>query len=225
MKSLKSWDEGFYTKDYDQEMLDFIDENYNVDWTVSGWSDLTYNLCYSERDNDFYLISTSSESNLLTKEEFKRKIGMIPEKGNVVSKNTFSKSDLVDGMFVKFVDGEYRLVLAGNLHKSEGFCPLDSFTEDLLFGHGEGDDTDIVEVLTDDGSYTLKTNLELGYGLKSIWKRPPEKTPSQLKLEVKLEDLQQKMEALHEEMNMLQKSIEPENKRLERRVKRTLPRV
>ncbi len=201
---MKSFDEGFYTSDYDQEMLDFIECNYNVD-KINGWY-VSATLNYHINDNDFYICAYqgSLENNRLTKEEFKRKIGMITEEEKSVEKGSFSKSDLVDGMFVKFADGEYRLVLAGNLHRGEGFCPLDSFTEDLLFGHGEGDDTDIIEVLIDDGSYTLKTNLELGYGLKSIWKRPAEKTPAQLILE----DLQQKMESLHEEMNRLQKLIE-----------------
>jgi len=210
MQNLRNWGEAFYTEDYDQEMLDFIEENYEVDKETNGWKTFEPYLGYSSEDNDFYIANNFYEAlmTILTKEEFKRRIGMIVEEEKVVDKTvfnkTFSKSDLVDGMFVKFADGEYRLVLAGNLHRSEGFCPLDSFTEDLLFGHGEGDDTDIVEVLTDEGSYTLKTNLELGYGLKSIWKRPPEKTQSQLKLEA----LQQKMEALQEEMNILQKSIE-----------------
>ncbi len=203
---MRSFDEGFYTEDYDQEMLDFIEENYEVD-DVNGWY-VSTSLIHNK--GEFFVSKYKGRATALelTKEEFKRKIGMIAEDEKVVEKNTFSntfsKSDLVDGMFVRCRNGDFFIKLGTTLNSLTGYLDLEIYSDTLLDVDLE-EDWDIVEVYQTEGKEcTLSRMLEEKYGLKSIWKRPPEKTPSQLKLE----SLQQKMESLQEEMNILQKSIE-----------------
>lgn len=87
---MKSFNESFYTEDFDQEMLDFIEANYTANCDVIGWSNLDVSLCYSDCDKGFYLAYYISEGNKLTKEEFKRKIGM-----STIWKRTPPKSEKV----------------------------------------------------------------------------------------------------------------------------------
>ncbi len=206
------FNESFFTQDYDQEMLDFVESNYKVDKSIKGWSKLDLALGYSYRDEDFYLLfHNSTGDNLLTKDEFKQKIGMPTEEitmenETVQKQATFGKKDLVDGMFVKCRNGNVFMKLGNTLNSLTGYLELNVYTDTLLDGESE-DDWDIVEVYQTKGKEcSLARMVEKGEGLVSIWKRPSEKTPSQLKLK----DLQQKMETLHEEMIMLQKSIEEE---------------
>lgn len=210
MQNLRNWGESFYTGDYDQEMLDFIESNYSVDTEINGWWTFERYLGYSSTDNDFYVAYDVYEvhTTVLTKEEFKRKIGMITEEEKVVDKNTFSntfsKSDLVDGMFVSCRNGDVLIKLGNTLNSLTGYLDLEVYSDTLLDEDSE-EDWDIVEVYQTEGKEcTISRMLEEKHGLKSIWKRPPEKTQSQLKIE----SLQQKMESLQEEMNILQKSIE-----------------
>jgi hypothetical protein len=204
MKDFKSWDESFYTEDYDQEMLNFINSNYSVDY-VNGWKVQT-SLC--QRGGEFFVSRRNGYDKMisreLTKEEFKRKIGMVIEEEKVADKDAFSKSDLIDGMFVMCRNGDVFLKLGNTLNSLTGYLDLEVYSNTLLDEDSE-EDWDIVEVYQIEGKEcTISRMLEEKHGLKSIWKRPLEKTQPQLKLE----DLQQKMEALQEEMNILQKSIE-----------------
>lgn len=204
MKDFKSWDESFYTEDYDQEMLNFINSNYSVDY-VNGWNVQT-SLC--QRGGEFFVSRHRGYDKMisqeLTKEEFKRKIGMIVEEEKFAGKNAFSKSDLVDGMVVEIrvpFGGISLYLVKGDLLLSKtGHNHLEDYQEDLTLTEGVSE-WDIVKV------YTVNTfrSLTLEHLNKTlIWERPPEKTQSQLKIEA----LQQKMESLQEEMNILQKSIE-----------------
>ena len=207
MKNLRNWGEAFCTGDYDQEMLDFIEENYEVDKETNGWKTFEPYLGYSSEDNDFYIANNFYEAlmTILTKEEFKRRIGMIVEEEKVVDKTvfnkTFSKSDLVDGMVVEirepFEEVSLYLVKGDRLLSKKGHNLLEEYQEDLTLAEGVAG-WDIVKVYAVNNfrSLTLE-NLDKNL----IWER---KTQSQLKLEA----LQQKMESLQEEINILQKSIE-----------------
>ncbi len=203
---MRSFDEGFYTSDYDQEMLDFIEDNYGVD-DVNGWY-VSTSLIHNK--GEFFVSKYKDRPTALelTKEEFKRKIGMITEEEKVGDKNTFSKtfskSDLVDGMFVLCRNGDVFIKLGNTLNSLTGYLALEVYSDTLLDLDSE-DYWDIIEVYQTEGKECpLSRMLEEKLGLKSIWKRPAEKTQSQLKLE----SLQQQMESLQEEMNLLQKSIE-----------------
>lgn len=202
MKNLRNWGEAFYTEDYDQEMLDFIETSYPIN-TLCNLDDIFLN--YAPAVGCFWTDNYKPDhGSSMEKEEFKRKIGMVVEEGEVVGKNTFSKSDLVDGMFVSCRNGDVFTKLGNTLNSLTGYLDLEVYSNTLLDEDSE-EDWDIVEVYQTEGKEcTISRMLEEKHGLNSIWKRPPEKTQSQLKLEA----LQQKMESLQEEMNILQKSIE-----------------
>lgn len=192
---MKSFNEGFYTEDFDQEMLDFIEANYTVDCDIRGWSNLDLCLCYSGWDKDFYLAYSNTVLYKLTKEEFKRKIGM-PTKGTIMEnetvqeQDTFGKKDLVDGMFVKTREGEIHVVIGDSAHDNTGHLDLGKeFEEDLTDNLGNSD-LDIVEVFIKEKNYSLIKHLN-GEGLKSIWKRTPPKSEKVIKLE--------KLIVMHEE--------------------------
>tara|TARA_R110002012_G_scaffold49804_2_gene128790 strand:- start:46216 stop:46851 length:636 start_codon:yes stop_codon:yes gene_type:complete len=187
---MNTFNESFYTTDFDQDMMDFIESKYKV--SDIQWVLDSAELVYGESNNYFLTNDTGRGDSSctqyrsyykgLTKQQFKGKIGMPMDKP-ATEKKTFTKKDLVDGMFVKFRDeDQYRLVLSGNLHGKDGFCPLDEFTEAMRFGHGEGDSSDIVEVLVSDSTCDLGSNHE-GFGLESIWKRTPPKSEKVIKLE------------------------------------------
>lgn len=84
---MTQFNEYFYTNDFDQEMLDFLEENYNIsdaDWSVGG--DSSY-LAYSKLLNRFSTDENESFHVLcgykrLTKQQFKDKIGMADKKEN-----------------------------------------------------------------------------------------------------------------------------------------------
>lgn len=196
---MKTFDENFYTEDYDQEMLDFIDSNYTADKSVRGWSNLDLILFYSSWDNDFYLAPDDTDDptyNKLTKAEFKQKIGMpteetLMEKETVQEQATFGKKDLVDGMFVKCRNGNVFMKLGNTLNSLTGYLELDVYTDTLLEGESE-DDWDIVEVYQTKGKEcSLTRMLEKRQGLIPIWKRTPPKSEKVIKLK--------KLILLHEE--------------------------
>ena len=73
----KLFDESFYTKDYDKEMLDYVKGNYTFDLESNEGIEVTC-LYYNSVDKDFNKISiTPKESKCLTKQQFKEKIGMV----------------------------------------------------------------------------------------------------------------------------------------------------
>ena len=203
---MKSFDEAFYTSDYDQGMLDFIEGSYptNTLWTLDDRF-----LNYAPVLGCFWTDNYKPDHwSGMTKEEFKRKIGMIAGEEKVVDKNTssktFSKSDLVDGMIVEirepFEEVSLYLVKDDLLLSKTGHNHLEDYQDDLTLTEGVSE-WDIVKVYTVDKFRSL-TLEDLSKTL--VWARPPEKTTSN----IKLESLQQKMESLQEEMNILQKLIE-----------------
>ena len=185
---MSSFNEGFYTEGLDQEMLDFIEENYTLDKDV-GWDDLDLKLCYSKVCDDFYLLPQSYTLHLpyLTKEQFKEKIGMLTDDTIMESKSiqeqaTFGKKDLVDGMFVKCRNEDIHIVIGTCAHDNKGWMDLENeFTEDLL-ENSDITDLDIVEVFIKEKNLSLVEHF-VGAGLKSIWKRTPPKSEKVIKLE------------------------------------------
>lgn len=192
---MSRFNERFSTNDFDQEMMDFIECNFHLSGEARSWSCQDKYLKYGCNCNAFWTreYNSNSDFTLLTKQQFKEKIGMPVD--NNTKEETFTKKDLVDGMFVKFGDeDQYRLVLSGNLHGKDGFCPLDEFTESMGFGHEEGDPSDIVEVLVSDSTCDLGSNHE-GFGLDSIWKRTPPKSEKVIKLEQLISMHEEQLEA------------------------------
>lgn len=180
---MKSFEKNFYTNDYDQEMLDFIEGNYSVD-KINGWYN-TVTLNYHHTDNDFYVSSNGiSCDELLTKEQFKEKIGMT---SNTSDKSVFvfTKDMLKDGMFVK-VDGVIYAVLGKVLCSYEMYILLEDYDESLNDKREERWDIQEVCVLEGEDNIAPLSYFLSGNGLTTIWKRPPEKTPVQKAIEERI---------------------------------------
>lgn len=201
------FNETFYTEEFDQGMLDFIKGNHPIN-TLWNLEDGFLN--YAPALDCFWTDNYKARHwSGMTKEEFKCKIEMITEEEKVVDKNTFTKSNLVAGTHVVEIrDGSLMLLVLINGEMvavdEDGYAEIkDYYREDLK--NNDHLNLDIMKVYSVGELGTLEDVLDKNY-LTLEWQRPPEKTPSQLKLE----SLQQKMESLHKEMNMLQKSIEEE---------------
>jgi|TARA_A100001518_G_C1227286_1_gene80645 hypothetical protein len=195
---MKKFSENFYTDDFDQEMLDFIEENYNVD-TVNGWY-VKRCLSYHFYDNDFYVSEYLGHGVYLTKQQFKEKIGM-------TNKDTFTKDDLVAGKHVvECRNGSRYVVLEDNVLLELGdlgWEGLDDFEEDLLFGRDNSDEWDIVKV------YRVQyKNIHLRKDLPLVWERK-EKSEEPVKSEAQLqyEECQAKMDELQKELSALKEKL------------------
>lgn len=191
------FNESFYTTDFDQQMMDFIKEisDYEVD-NQGNWREYHSILAYGKGLDLFWTDNNRLDSYpsdaLLTKQQFKEKIGMPMDKP-ATEKKTFTKKDLVGGMFVKTRNGEINIVIGDIACDNTGFLYLkEEYNEDMLdIVSDEGDDEyDIIEVFVKDSEQRLHEYLS-GKGLKSIWKRTPTKSEKVIKLE--------KLIAMHEE--------------------------
>lgn len=195
---MNSFNERFSTNDFDQEMMDFIESKYKrsiSQWDKSG-DELVYGgFCGAFWTNTFPKHSSIKDSYAvieLTKQQFKEKIGMPMDKPTT-EKKTFTKKDLVDGMFVKCRNGEINVVLGSIACDDSGFLDLEQeYDEAMLYLSASEDfeEFDIMEVLVKGSNQPLHKYL-LGKGLKSIWKRTPTKSEKAIKLE--------KLIAMHEE--------------------------
>ncbi len=194
---MKSFAENFYTGDYDQEMLDFIDKNYTIDF-VNGWR-IKESLSYHISDDDFF-VSTDIKGagKLLTKEQFKEKIGMT---NKTHDEGVFTKNMLKDGMFVK-MKGDIYMVLGKVLCSYDRYILLEDYDEGLNDNEQEVWNIQEVYILEgEDNIAPLNYSLS-GNGLTSIWERPPEKSKAQFhydKCKEKLEGIQKMMVALEKE--------------------------
>ena len=197
MKSMKYFDESFHTNDFDQEMLDFIEKNYDVD-KCNGWY-VSVSLCYHPIDKDFFVLACTASGNNITKQQFKEKIGM-------TNKGTFTKEDLVAGKHVvECRNGTRYVVLDVNvlLELGEtGWLGLDDFQGDLLHNDGN-DEWDIVKV-----HLVQHINIHYSKNLPLVWERTeksedPEKSDAQLQYEqckAKMDELQKELAALKEKL-------------------------
>jgi hypothetical protein len=106
----------------------------------------------------------------------------------------FTKSDLKTGMFVKYRNGDIRLVLGDTL-TGDLWASLRAFNIDL--SNHKDKDRDIMSVYVVTTKSTLSDYLA-GNGLKCIWERT-EQTPAQKEMEVlqsKMDDIQKQMEVV-----------------------------
>ena len=126
---------------------------------------------------------------LLTKQQFKEKIGMPMDKPTT-EKKTFTKKDLVDGMFVKTRNGEINIVIGDIVCDNTGFLDIEQEYDVYLVASGDFEELDIMEVLVKDSNQPLHKYLS-GEGLKSVWKRTPPKSEKVIRLE--------KLITMHEE--------------------------
>ena len=113
-----------------------------------------------------------------------------------MEQKTFTKSDLKDGMVVKYRGGctysdkysSLNLVVANTLIQSDEFNTLKKFNNGLT--HPDYTEFDIVEVFEVVSAYGLEAIA--GWGLKSVWKRPEPISVQQqaiLDLEAKQQEL------------------------------------
>ena len=188
------FNESFYTTDFDQEMMDFVESRYKASerqWNLDGDE-----LVYGKGNGYFWTNSFPHNGSArdfiwetpmtLTKQEFKEKIGM-PQDNIAEEGTTFGKKDLVDGMFVKTREGEIHVVIGDSAHDITGYLDLGN------------SDLDIVEVFIKEKNYSLIKHLN-GVGLKSIWKRTPPKTEKVIKLEERISIMQDNLLALKEQL-------------------------
>jgi hypothetical protein len=109
----------------------------------------------------------------------------------------FTKSDLKTGMFVKYRNGEYRMVL-GNIITGDGWMSLNDLSSNLLENINGRNRLDVMSVYTAKHNATIASYLK-GQDLTLIWERT-EQTPAQKEMEV----LQQQAKALQEQITKLQ---------------------
>ena len=207
---MKSFNESFYTTDFDKEMIDFITSVYEVSdlqWDSNG-DELVYGT-----GNGYFWTNTFPNhrpartilywgSEPLTKQQFKEKIGMPQD--NIVEESTFGKKDLVDGMFVKTRSGEIHVVIGGCAHDNTGWMDLEEEFYENLLENSDNTDLDIVEVFIKERSFSLTKHFA-GDGLTSIWKRTPPKSIKVINLEKLITMHEEQLEAtkklLAEELN------------------------
>ena len=210
---MKQFSENFYTDDFDQEMLDFIDKE---GYTVSGQfcytiPDVAYKyLKYCDHMEAFWTSDAEDDyCTFLTKQEFKDKIGMKEKENTSQQSNTFTKSMLVSGEHVvKFRDGSYALVIGNRIVDKSGWLPLEDLTDNLIHYCVEEDytdeDLDVIAVYTLKQNFTLN-NLEDGKELTLVWQREsPEKQKQREVIQTLEEDLKRAQKALEEAKNKLE---------------------
>lgn len=207
---MSTFNESFYTTDFDQQMMDFIESKYEIENPELEWTTTHSTLAHGSGLDSFWTedINTPNDYSeqgytLLTKQQFKEKIGMPVDK-SATEKKTFTKKDLVDGMFVKTRNCGTYLKLGELLLQGEGFLYLDDYDENLIDIRDVDKGFDIIEVLTPNKPTNLNTYLG-GYNSDSIWKRTTPKSEKVLKLEKLIKLHEEQLEAanklLAEELN------------------------
>ena len=189
---MKSFEEGFYTEDYDQEMLDFIEKNYTIDY-VNGW-EIKSALVHKVHKNKEFFVSRYTQhygAKFLTKEQFKEKIGMT---NNSYGKNTFTTDMLVAGKHVVEVISsvgckellnvaisEEGMYLQGN----DSVFSVEVFEDDIALPvvFASGMEVWVEEIYLIESPESFR---RIRGSLKSIWKRPPKKTSAQKHLEERI---------------------------------------
>lgn len=194
------FNECFYTDDFDQEMIDYVDTlgNFTARCYIgrhSGWSYLKYG-----QGNDYFWatnVPPSKEDKYLTKQQFKEKIGM--------TQKPFTKSDLKNGMVVHNSFSGLQLVVGNHIVYSEGFGLLTHYHQNLRHGeHEELDINEVFEVISASGVRYINE-----WVLKSIWKRPePVVTPPVPSAEqIEIEKIQAEMEQLNKRLGELKAKV------------------
>ncbi len=221
---MTQFNESFYTDDFDQEMLDFIKEDFKITKDINEW-DLSHEglihgepLCYFWTDSICDYIT--DDFKYLTKQEFKDKIGMTDKENTTQQNNTFTKDMLVSGEHVvETREGIRYLVAGGMIINLNGYQPIGSYEEDLEFknlplmsidkiysGRYHDDEIDcprnVKEYHAGDGFKDYLQNVE---NFTLIWKREsPEKQKQREVIQTLEEDLKRAQNALEEAKSKLE---------------------
>lgn len=202
------FNEAFYTKDYDQEMLDFVKGKYELDQQEGNVIYLKYgtgNDCFWISDNVYNRCGT-----LLTKQQFKEKIGMVDKVFNGVdssgNKLNFTKDDLKDGMVVETRGRERYFVLGDTFLNGGGFQRVNEFNEQLLLLAEDQDEFDIVKVFTVREVFNISKLLEFS-SHTLVWERV-EETKEETPRKEKLAELQESIKIAQESILKAQEQIE-----------------
>ena len=193
--NMRHFNECFYTDDFDQEMLDFIEENYTItpngrnEWNVGGKFLRYYNV------NGYFWIGSAVHPNYrhLTKQQFKEKIKMTN------NNDTFPVEDLKTGMILRFKNGDITMVLKGTANG-------DIFGGGLSGMNRYCSSNPVVEI------YQPRSNIHFSIerfkysfndsDYKLIWKKE-DKSDKQLRLE----ELERKQRELADEISKLSKDV------------------
>lgn len=106
--------------------------------------------------------------------------------GEHMKMNTFSKSDLKDGMVVEYGNGKRRLVLNNYMIGKDGYYTLDHYKENMK--DKEFSDNDIMRVFTISSVTTLDRIFHIE-NLNLIWERKETKKMTVEEMQNKLEEL------------------------------------
>lgn len=200
------FNECFYTDDFDQEMIDYVDTlgNFTARCYIGRYSGWSY-LKYGTANNYFWASNATptSEYKYLTKQQFKERIGM--------TQKQFTKSDLKTGMVVKHRGGccysnKYgglNLVVKDSFIQADEFCLICNYNQDLTSeDFTELDIVEVFEVLQ--SQYNLKNITS--WKLKSIWKREEKlEVPSPEQIEI--EKIQAEMQQLNKRLGELKAKV------------------
>lgn len=202
---MTQFNESFYTDDFDQEMLDFVKENFEITDDIDEWDLTDKNLKYYTGLDYFWTGSSTNWYTKLTKQQFKDKIGMTDKESTTQQNNTFTKDMLVSGEHVvKLRDGTYNLVMGNRIVDLGGWLLLlNHLTEDLRYAYND-EKLDVIAVYTLKKDFTLN-NLEDGKELTLIWQREsPEKQKQREVIQTLEEDLKRVQKALEEAKSKLE---------------------
>ena len=206
---MKQFNQSFYTDDFDQEMLDFLEkEGYSVSGKVCySYPNLSDKyLKYYDVQECFWTTDVEykyGNPTFLTKQQFKEKIGMTEKENTSKQSNTFTKSMLVSGEhIVKLRDGSYNLVMKDRIVYKGRWVSLEHLTDNLIHYCVEEDytdeDLDVIAVYSLKKHFTLN-NLEDGKELTLIWQRESsEKQKQREVIQTLEEDLKRAQKALEE---------------------------
>lgn len=198
------FNECFYTDDFDQEMIDYVDTlgNFTNRGYIGRYSGQFY-LKYAIGNNYFWAsnLRCPKEYKHLTKQQFKEKIGM--------TQKQFTKADLKTGMIIEFINGELGQVLLGTLNgdivTGETWFPLATRNNTELFELKDPESVKTVYSPKNNKFLCLKqakiNNLS-HYEYTVVWKRE-EKSAEQ----IEIEKIQAEMEQLNKRLGELKAKV------------------
>ena len=162
---MKQFNHSFYTDDFDQEMLDFLkQEGFLV--TDNSWNDANIKdviIRYSDGQEAFWTSSGNVDKSFgvhLTKQEFKKRIGMTKTNGSLKRWKNGDKRLQVE---TEYLTDEQKVVLK-NMFEKLGWA-TDLYTEFLFtenvwtntYEHGDIPSTELLHGTDLDPSYPLST--------------------------------------------------------------------
>lgn len=187
----------FYTKDFDQEMLDFIKTKHRV-WEFSEYP-FTINtknsLLRYAKDGTFF-VTWSREGEQLTKQQFKEKIGMINKTSSTVDISTLKTGMIAELYYPHYNERSLVMVLLGtedgDIVTGESWGSLEG---KLKYIDKVYQPTTNVNYLSGPQmSFNKETGLNTK-GCKLIWER---KSPQQLEIDKLQAEVDERMQRINE---------------------------